>query len=317
MTVKEFLAKIDPVEENWKTLSPGHWENTVTGAKYDTSDIVQAQLDAYNANAAANNKPRFIPGITPVPEEIKVTPGGTSQPPTGGTESPRFPGGTGGLARPPATGGGIAGGGRGIPTNYIPGSTWNPTAPGAPGAPPTGPGGFGGGMQWQENAGSGTGGPQRTGRAMPFSPYGVQQDVSSEILQYGGKPNSGAGGSWTGTPQASAMMSMFTPRTNAGSAAGALDPFDIYNSAITNALRNGTTQQARPNPGEGYQNVTISNRDGELWTDPRTGQAYVFRNGAWQKTDTTNRPGPVLPEDERTEVSPGIYDGRPPAGGVT
>lgn len=286
MTVKEFLASIDPDEKNWKTLSPGHWQNKVTGALYDTTDIVQAQIDANNA--PGSGKPRFIPGITPVPEDISVVPGG------------RPGGGTGGFERPPAIGGGIVGDGRDNPRpiqhpGYIPGSEWNnPTGGGGGGAPPPGASGFGGSLQWKEPTSSGTGGPQRTGMAMPFSPYGIQQQLSSEILRYGGRPNSGAGGYWSGG-EAAPMKEMFGKSAPSGkTSAGPMDPYDAYNSALADALRDGTSQQSRPDPNDSYQNVTISDRDGELWTDPKNGQTYVFGNGRWNKTDTTNRPGPVV-----------------------
>jgi hypothetical protein len=218
MTVKEFLASIDPVEAHWKTTSPGHWTNTDTGAKYDSTDIVQAQLDAYNATAGKPGRPRFIPGITPVPKEIEVVPGGRPPVDTGGNKpGPNKPG--------PITGGPLPPGLGGVTNPYIPGSTWNPTGPGTPG---TGPGGSpvsGGPMQWQENAGTGTGGPQHTGMAMPFTPWGEQQAMSTEILRYGGRPNSGAGGKWTGGGPPSQMINLFTPRSNSGqTSAGALDP---------------------------------------------------------------------------------------------
>ena len=219
----------------------------------------------------------------------------TPHPNAGGiVDSGRFPGGTGGISRPntagAVTGGGLASGGRGpLPTNYMGGSTWNTPAPRTPTAPPASAPGFGGGMQWLEGPSTGTGGPEGTGEAMPFSPYGVQQDVSSEILRYGGQPNSGAGGRWAGTPQAAPMQQMFTPNTSGGSAAGGMKPWDIYNSAIADALRNGTTQQSRTTPGQGYQNTVISGRDGEVWADPTNGQTYVFYNGKWNKADLSNR----------------------------
>lgn len=221
MTVKEFLAKIDPKESNWKTLSPGHWQNTATGAKYDTTDIVQAQINAYNTAQSAAGKPRFIPGVNAVPPGIQVTPGGAG----GGKVPP-----VNGIITPPVTGGkplpvnGIGNGG-GPATGYIPGTQWNPAGPGTPGAAPTGAPGFGAPMKWNEQAGTGTGGPQRTGMAMPFSPYGSPEALSSEILRYGGKPNSGKGGYWSGMRN-SPMQSAFTPKARAGgTSAGALDPF--------------------------------------------------------------------------------------------
>lgn len=218
MTLREWQDSIDPVRSNWKTTSPGHWTNTASGVRYDTTDLVQAQLDAYNASAGKpGGPPRFIPGITPVPKEIQVIPGG--QPVDGGNKpGPNKPG--------PTTGGPLPPGSGGVTNPYIPGSTWNPTGPGGAGGGPGGAGpGIGGPMQWQENAGTGTGGPQRTGMAMPFTPWGEQQAMSTEILRYGGRPNSGAGGKWVGGGPAPGMVDLFTPRSNSGqTSAGALDP---------------------------------------------------------------------------------------------
>jgi len=251
----------------------------------------------------------------------------TPHPNAGGiVDSGRFPGGISGL---PTTGGSVGGltGGSGslgrssIPTNYIPGSTWNTPTGGGSSAPPPGAPGFGGGMQWLESQSSGTGGPEHTGQAMPFSPYGVQQDVSSEILRYGGQPNSGAGGRWAGTPQAAPMQQMFTPNTSGGSAAGGMDPWDIYNSAIADALRNGTTQQSRTTPGQGYQNTVISGRDGEVWADPTNGQTYVFYNGKWNKADLSNRYPEGMevdgPSFKRDDVGGTPTNGWVPPGPVT
>ena len=220
MTVKEFLASIDPVESHWDTTSAGHWTNTVTGAKYDSTDIVQAMIDQYNATQKAAGKPPYIPGITPVPDAIKVTPGGTGDWLDGsiaGVDPPNYPEPT--VNRPWLDGSiaGVTGG------SNAPSSTWNNGSAGTPGSH-TGTPGFGAPMQWSEHAGSGSGGPYHTGQALQFSPFGTPEALSSEILRYGGRPNSGQGGSWSGIATPS-MVSPFSGGTHGTGGGGTITPW--------------------------------------------------------------------------------------------
>lgn len=276
----EWLLDIDPDATHWQDNGRNNWTNTVTGKTYNSGDMVNMMLAKINAQNKAEGKGPYVPSYTGLPDGLKPeTWGQGSEPapePGTGTDTGSSSGGSSGGG---SSGGGQIGSGNAAQDwsdfflgGITPGFTWNPQ--GGSGGDAFGEGsGTAEGPSWQSGQMAG-GGTQYTGQREAFRPFGDIQAYSSEILRYGG-PVSGTGGRWTGveTPE----MKSVGGTTNSP-------------TSVTVPEFTGYQQQL---PGGGYQNIVVDKRDGEIWTDPATGQDYVWRNGRFQKADLKNRTGPT------------------------
>lgn len=196
-----------------------------------------------------------------------VSPGGNNGTPSGNTGS------TGG------TSGSTGGGSEFYSDPIVPGFTWNPQN-----KRPVTPFGEGIGERpdaptWQQGSMGSPGGPFGTGQREAFKPFGTIQEYASEILRYGG-PSGGSGGRWTGI--ADAKME------GVGGTEYSPDSVEVPD------YEPNYRQVSRSGDGSAYQNIVTSDRDGEVWFDPITGQGYVWRNGRFQKADLRDRTGPVV-----------------------
>lgn len=286
----EWLLDIDPDATHWQDNGRNNWTNTVTGKTYNSGDMVNMMLAKINAQNKAEGKGPYVPSYTGLPDGLKPeTWGQGSEPapePGTGTDTGSSSGGSSGGG---STGGGQIGSGNAAQDwsdfflgGITPGFTWNPSG-GSSGEGIGSGSGVSDGLQWQPGQAVG-GGMQSTGQREAFRPFGPVRDYSSEILRYGGPVNVTGGG-----------YSGFTPPEMRSIGGTTESPTAVDVPGFT-----GYTQQQLP--GGGYQNIRNSVRDGEVWTDPKTGQTYTFRDGRFQKADLKDRTGPTTEDFKVTNT---------------
>jgi hypothetical protein len=292
--LQEWQIELDPNEANWIQTpgSPVGWfTNKATGKKYNPSHGVQWQLDKQAEDFAKAGKGSYIPGFTPLPDEYKDVPitkiyeemVRREQEAAANNPETNTPPTSGGGSNSGGSNGGSQSGGGGNPLDYyLPGltggSTWNPGVPGNIDPFDKGNSSTSGQQKWNPGAPSSGGGMERTGTAMEFKPFGTVEDYSSEILRYGG-PMSGQSGRWEGIEAPDMVEVGGTTKKPTRSATAEFNPNMIQ----------------APIQGGGYQNIILSPDDGKVWTDPKTGQTYVWQNDKWQKADLKDRLGPTTP----------------------
>lgn len=280
----DWLLEIDPDASHWEDNGRNNWTNTVTGKKYNSGDMVNHMLAKINAQNKAEGKGPYVPGITALPDELKTIPAGMPYE----EYIKHAPAEDWDIVKNRQEQANNIGSGNAAQDyndfflgGVTPGFSWNGSGSSG-GQMPGQMAGTAEGPTWQSGQMYG-GGMERTGQREAFKPFGSIEGYSSEILRYGG-PVSGSGGRWDGMKPGEMIEIGGTTHS----------PEKVDMPEFT-----GYQQQL---PGGGYQNIRVDKRDGETWTDPATGQDYVWRDGRFQKADLKNRIGPTTEDYKVTNT---------------